>query len=321
MSLDSRQLRLIFSEILCGFTHFPLTGFGPIYIKHLNNLDLADIDYWHNYYLEKYIKEDKLPTYDEKVEYLIKESLWLKKEEEKLQDYKKLLSQYEINKSNEYLKSKRDMWAAQIGPLEKDIKVLETKKNSMIGDTADSFASKKSNELHILKSFYKNKELTTPLFNQEDFDELDKERMDILYDIFNDYMKKFNQENLKRISLSNFFSNMFYLAENSMMEFYGKAIIYLSFYQIDLASFGRYFKSVLEEMNDKIPKDIRNDPNKILEFVELNRNYKKMFPDEKENEHQSLMGANKEDLKLLGMSPQSSEQLKKNLKKDMEFKA
>jgi hypothetical protein len=313
VSLDVRNSRLIFSDILRGFTNLQETPFGPIYIKHLNNLDLADIEYWHNHFFEECVK-NKIPTYAEKVEFLIKENLWHKKKEEKLQEYKKLITQYEINKSNEYLKSKRNIWEMQLVPLKKDIKNLEIEKSSLIGDTADTIANKKSNELHILKTFYKNVNFTIPLFTDEEFSLLEQEKVNVIYDIFNEYMGNFNADNLKRISLSNFFLNMFHLAPESVVEFYGKSVIYLSFYQIDLMLFGRYFRSVMQEMGDKIPKDVKNDPDKILEFVELNKNYKKSFPNEKESENESIIGATVDDLKILGKHSQSTGILAKKMK-------
>jgi hypothetical protein len=311
--LDVRHSRLTFSDIIRGFTHLQETPFGPIYIKHLNNLDLADIEYWHNYFFEECVK-NKIPTYAEKVEFLIKEDLWNKKKEEKLQEYKKLVIQYEINKSNEYLKSKKNLWTAQSVGLKKDIKSLEIEKNSLIGTTADTIASKKSNELHILKTFYKNVDFTIPLFTDEEFNLLEQEKVNLIYDIFNEYMNNFNPDNLKRISLSSFFLNMFHLAPESVMEFYGKSVIHLSFYQIDLMLFGRYFRGAMQEMGDKIPKDARDDPDKILEFVELNKNYNKIFPNEKESENESIIGATADDLKILGKYKPSTGVLAKKMK-------
>jgi hypothetical protein len=313
VSLDARHSRLIFSDIIRGFTNLQQTSFGKIFIKHLNNLDLADIEYWHNHYFEECIKNG-IPTYDEKVEFLIKENLWDKKKEEKLKEYKKLLSQYEINKSSEYLISKRKMWESQLEPLRKDIKKIEIEKSSLISDTADGIASKRSNELHILKTFYKDQDFITPLFTEEEFNQMEQDKVNEIYDIFNEYMINFNADNLKRISLSNFFLNMFHLAPESVTEFYGKSVIYLSFYQIDLMLFGRYFRSVMQEMGDKIPNDVKGDPDKILEYVELNKNYKKMFPDEKVAESQTLVGATKEDLAILGMAPTASNSLNRKLK-------
>lgn len=314
MPASAPHLKKLFNEILKNFTLVPESSFGTIYIKHLNNFDLAEIDSWYNFYLQKCINK-KIPTLQEKLDYLISNNLWTQNEETKLKEYLDLKKQYENNRDNEYLKSKRQIWADQIKIIEKDIKLLEYKKNSQIGDTAESFAIRKSNKLHIIYSFFIDPELKSPLFNEEKFDDLEKDKIEEIYGIFNDYLSNFNQENLKRISLSPFFMNMFGLANDNIYYFYGKPIIYLSFYQIDTWAHGRYFKNVLSEFMDKIPRDYLDDPDKIIEFVELNKNYRKMFPEDKDEGAGTIVGAKKEDLEILGLKATGNKQLQDMLKK------
>jgi hypothetical protein len=307
----SAPLKKIFNDILKGYsvvTHSSQT----FYVKHLNNLDLSIIDNSHNIYLED-TKLKGVPTQEEKLEYLIKNDLWNKKDENKIKEFKNLAARYEENKSNEFLKSKRDIWDKQLKDLNKDIQDLEIKKNNLLGDTAESFAYKKSNILHIQESFYKDPELKIKYFSDEDLDEkIDAAELNNIYDLFVKYLNDFNSDNLKRIALSSFFMNMFNLTE-SIYEFYGKPIIYLSFYQIDVVSWGKYFQNVLREMKTKLPNNILNDPDKIIEYVELNKNYDKIN-EGKEAESGAVPGATRTDLEILGMKPEAGDRLSKKLK-------
>jgi len=306
--------RKLYGEIILGHSFFEETHFGPLYIKHLNNLDLSHIENLHEVYLQE-AKSRGVFTHEEKIKYLIENGQWSEGEENKIKELKSLLSQYETNKSNEILKSKRDIWVTQLEQLSKDIKDLELKKHAILGETAESLAYRKSNLLHIKEAFYKDSNLKKRLFSKKEFNELSSDDIEKLYEIFTSYLNGFNQENIKKISLSSFFMNMFNLTE-SVYEFYGKAVIYLSFYQIDLVSWGKYFRQVLGEMKTKLPVDILNNPDKIIEYVELNKNYEKAFPDKKDaGGSMAIPGAKKEDLAILGLKAEGNKKFDEVLSK------
>lgn len=311
----SEQLRLILADIIRGYTHVRSSEYGPFFIKHLNNFDLAEIDYAYSVSLDS-AKEKGIPTREEKTKRLTEEGIWTKQEEEKLGSYQDCLSQYEMNRSNEFLMSKRKNWDNQISDLKKDIRKLQIKKSTLLGDVAESFASKSSNEKHISMSFYKDKEFKERLFPDHDFNELsDKQVMGIIGE-FKKHNSKFDATTLRKVSILPTYLNMFYMAPESIYEFYGKAIINLTFYQVDVWGNARKFQNDTQEFRN-IPKDIQSDPEKLMEYVELNRNYKKAFPDDKDGEGGggSIVGASKEDLETLGIKSEAhfsfSEELKK----------
>ena len=309
------KYRQLFSDILKSYTFVKSPTFGDIIIKHLNNLDISEISYYSDLCLQDALKKG-IPSYDEKVEYLIKNNLWGETDEQKIKDNKTSSYQFSLNKSNEHLKSKRDFWIKEIEKIDKEIRALEYKKQSLIGDTAEGFANKKSNELHVLYSFFKDKEFKIPRFSQEEFDEFDQSEINNIFNIFGEYMDSFSTDSLKKISLSPFFLNIFYMAGDNVFHFYGKPIIELSFYQADLWQWGMRFKRDLQEFPN-IPPDIMSDPDKILEYVELNSNYNKRFPKDENGEHTAgtVVGATKNDLKLLGIEQTANNSLNDALKK------
>jgi hypothetical protein len=311
----SVNFRLILADIIRGYTHVRKSEYGSFFIKHLNNFDIAEIDHVYSHSFEK-ARSKGIPTSEEKTHRLIKEGIWNFKDEEKLKDYKKTLSQYETNRSNVFLKSERKRWNQEINNIKSDIRKMEIKKSLLMGDTAESFASKNSNEEHIKISFYKDSQLTVPLFSNEEFNEFsNKEVMNIINE-FKKYNEKFSSYNLKRVSMLPAYLNMFFLAPDDIYSFYGKPIVELSFYQLDIWGNAKRFQQDMQEFPN-IPKDIQEDPDKLIEYVELNRNYKKKFPDAKDNEGGggSIVGASKEDLETLGMKADTHFNLNEELAK------
>ena len=315
MSDELRSLRSVFSDIVKSYSFLGDSPFGPISIKHLGNLELAEIDYFYNLTLNDAIKKG-IPNYESKVESLVEDGLWSRDDETKISEYKETASQYESNRDSQFLKSKRAMWAKELANIKDEIYNLELRKQSILGDYAEGFATKRSNEMHILLSFYSGADITKRLFSQESFNQLDDAEIKSLFTIFQGYTDKFNQGSIKKIALSNFFLNMFSLTSENIYEFYGKPVVNLTFYQIDLFGWGKHFKQILSQFGSKIPPNIMDDPNKILEYVELNKNYQEAFPEEGgEGGGMSLMGASKEDYEVLGIKAEGNKKFADALKK------
>jgi hypothetical protein len=112
------------------------------------------------------------------------------------------------------------------------------------------------------------------------------------------------------------FLNMFLLSSESIYEFYGKPIIYLTFYQLDIWGKARSFQRDMESFPN-IPRDVQEDPDKLTEYVELNRNYKKAYPNDDDDSGGggTIVGASKEDLKILGMEADSRFNFNEEIKK------
>ena len=102
-----------------------------------------------------------------------------------------------------------------------------------------------------------------------------------------------------------FFCNYFYLCDDNPQIFYGKPVVDLTFYQAEMFTYGRYFKNLAQESKGSPPEEIRNDPDKLIEFYEVRRNADEILDkaSQKTGEKMgasSLVGATKEDLEALG---------------------
>ena len=73
--MERGKLKLIFSEIIEGYSLVTSKLFGDLKIKHINNFDAAKTDIKNHHYFEKAV-ERGLPKREEKLKYLIKEKLW-----------------------------------------------------------------------------------------------------------------------------------------------------------------------------------------------------------------------------------------------------
>jgi len=152
------------------------------------------------------------------------------------------------------------------------------------------------------------------LFTPEEFEDLEEKKMMELISIYNHTTAKFNSNKLKLISLAGFFTNIFYLCENDAFVFYGKAIVGLTFYQIELFGYGRYYKSLLEQTEGQPPEDMMDKPEKLVEWFESTKSAKEALDkvDKGEGTASSLVGATKQDLKRLGLdNPQETVNLAK----------
>ena len=126
-----------------------------------------------------------------------------------------------------------------------------------------------------------------------------------LIGLYNKNTDKFNSKALKLISVSGFYTNLFYLCNDDAFVFYGKPLVELTFYQIELFGYGRYHKSLIENADSRPPEEISKSPQKLVEWFESGKNVKEVLDKSqnigKEGAATSLVGASKQDLKRLGL--------------------
>jgi hypothetical protein len=311
--MDEKQLRILFSDIIKGYSLISSVKFGPFYLKHFNTFDVSEVDSEYHFHYSEAIKQST-PTVKDKEDYLISEKLWSKKDDEEIKKDKDFLQNLHINFEKEFLISRRELWKKQIKETEQRIKSAENKKSNLIGITAESYANKKSNEYYIKTSFFKDKIFDKPLFSTEEFEDLQETEINELTILYNKSVEKFNSANLKKLSISPFFLNLFYLCGDNLRDFYGKAAVELTFHQSELLAHGRQFKNILAEF-PSIPQTIMNNPDELLDWVQVNRNYKEQYKGSGDTSGMTIPGASPEDYKALGMEAKANISFNQELKK------
>lgn len=298
------ELRLIFSDIVKGYSKCAKNN-TFIYFKHLSSISLSEVEHFYFSSYENAVREG-IPTEKEKLAFLEEQGLWTKKDEEKIKNTLFYLDGLQKGKSKQVLKSQRDMIQKEINAQNEKLDLLKREKNELIGVTAEVIADKKKSYQIILSSTFTSEDLSKKYFSQEDEDY--DEELEEVVNLFHSCTQKFNEKNLKSLSISSDFSLYFFLSKDSASDFYGKPVAYLSFYQAQLFHYAKYFSEILKECKDSIPFDIKNDPDKIIEWAEVRENVDKMLKDnEKQGKNTSvgIVGATKEDLKVAGLENQS----------------
>ncbi len=299
---DAKQ-KLSLRDVLRGYSIISDPTYGKIYVKHLTHFDAADLDEQYQEFYQRALRS--YDTLENRLAYLEKEGLWSKSKEVEIIDPKKFIKGLEDNRSKLPLKSQRDKITKQIEIQQAELQKRELEKDELVGVTAELFANRKINEQYILTTLYKSAELTTRMFSDEEADDLDFHDINRLISIYNECIKQFGTNDLKKIAISADFLNSFYICDDNPFIFYGKAVIHLSFYQSQVFAFGRYYKHLLSDAGSKPPEEIADNPDALVEWYESSKSARAILEKASKKGNTSavsLVGATKEDLEYLGVS-------------------
>ena len=308
--MTNANLKIIFSEIIKGYSKKNIEGIGTLFFKHINNQDSADIDIYNQQFAEK-AKSMGLPTEREQEAYLIKEDLWEESKNKKIIELEKFIANLKVTKSKLFIKSQIDQIGKEIDKNDAELKALKHERKDLIGFTVEDYTFKKINEYYMYVSLFRDESLKERFFKEADYEELDNKEIMTLIKNYNDVTSKFNDHNLKKISLMAHFTNIFHLSKDDPFIFYGKPLVELIFYQIELFSYGRYFKNILSNAKTKPPQYLMEDPDGLIEWFEGSKNVDEVLNKnskvaQKDNVATSIVGASNEDLKRLGVKTESS---------------
>ena len=300
--MEDAGLKVVFSEVLKGFTLVESKNYGKIQVKHFTNFDSAELDIKNKLFYDKAINQG-LPSRNDRIEYLLKEKIWTEEKNKEILQVKSMLSGLRNSKSKVFLQAHIDNINTQIGENQKKLADLEFEKEELIGFCAENYASRRINEHYMYNAVLNDK--GEKLFGAEEFEELEENSLVELIGLYNRSTKKFDSNNLKKISLSPFFTNLFYLCENNAHVFFGKPLVNLTFYQIELFGYARYYKSLMDNSETQVPDDVKEDPEKMVEWFDSTKSARETLEKSKnagqDGSATSLVGASKQDLKRLGL--------------------
>ena len=98
MNSSKAHLKLIYSDIIRGFSSVNIKPYGDCYIKHFNSYDSADFDSKHESHLSKAI-EKGLSTYEEQEKQIIADDLWSEKTDKEVKSQKSFVRNLYVTKS------------------------------------------------------------------------------------------------------------------------------------------------------------------------------------------------------------------------------
>jgi hypothetical protein len=292
---EFRLFKKIYKEINLGYSFVKEKN---VYIKHFRDIDFPDVDNVYEQAVDK-AKKLNLPSLEEKEKELIDNDLWSKKENQEVNLLKNDIENLEKRKNKMFIKSQIDKIKKDISEKQKKLHLLEKTKNELLGLYAEAYANKQLNDYFIINSFYYDASFKNKL-NIEEF-EYNEDMIGWII-LYNRYTNNFNKSNIKKIAISPMFLNTFMLCENNVYEFYGKPIVELSNFQIELSNYGKHYSNIFSNPEvEKLDEKIKNDPELLSDWYKSFINFKYNQGKNPSGKGMSfVMGAQAEDMKYLG---------------------
>jgi hypothetical protein len=295
---EDKELSRAYLDILNGYSKIKY-GAELLYVKHFGIFDESLVSENYEIIFEK-TKAQGLPTEAERLEVLEEQGFWTKGDERKIQFKREEMKELETRLSKTIIKKQKEKVLKELKDLRGQINEEESKRGEMLHDTCESFARSKSMNHLIWLSFYKDSKFKKRAWKREEFDALSRAELSEVVALYNLKMMEISASNIKKIALSGFFTNYFYLTGDNIADFFGKRILDLTFFQTTLVSFGKMFKNI-QENNSNIPESVLEDPDSLLDFAKSKSENEGSKAIDTEGGY-SRVGATKEDMIDAGVS-------------------
>lgn len=257
-----RILRGAYFSILEGYSVIEIEG-ETAYIKHFDLQTQTIID---NYYQEVFqkAKAKGLLTYEESLRKIMDDGDWTEDEEKKLKTTERSLSKLKEGIANALNETMGRQMEEALQETQDLFDELKKKRESLVTNTCEDIAERRSSDLIIKYSFYK-KDRSTRFFSEEEFDMLDRRDLANLVGEYNKAVDPLKTENIQSISIADFFTSYYNLVDENMEAFFGKPIHSLTFFQVNLLNYAKLFSNILKNMNP--PEHIRDSAKGLLNFA------------------------------------------------------
>jgi hypothetical protein len=293
-----KEVNSLLGELIAGYSFLEAKN---LYFKHPTSSDISYADQKYIYYYKQALKSN-VQTSEQRIQDLIKENAWTSENDKRLLELKIEISNLRQTKSKMFISKQVKEISEKIKDREKEYDELKNEKDELIGETAEIFALKKSNEYFMLSLFYKDENLKESMVDKNNLEEI---FMEDVRDIYIDYgvvSNKFNSKNLKKIAALPTIINASFLIENSVIDFFGKDILHLTIYQLDVFSKMKAYKGVLSKSNSFPPDELYENFEQLVNWYESsgtsytmeNKTQKK-----KENVGGSYVGATKQEMEKM----------------------
>jgi len=307
---DEDLLRRVFLHVSKGYSIGSYEG-KKVYIKHTTALDQDVLDDLKQKRI-KYLEDKGIPSEKERMQQLNEEGVWTSKDEESIAQLESFLKNLVGTKNTLLLPSQVGAMETKIKQTESEIFSKKQDRAALLTDTKEAYADRYISDETLYFAFYKDLQLTTPFFEREVFDDIERVDMYGLVQVYNECFKDLSILNIKKCALSNMFTSYYQLCEQEPYRLFDRKPLELSYYQLNLLSYGRVFKSILKNIPD-IPDEIRDDAEKLLEFAETGHEKQEKIKELQgkgknlgsKKTAQSIVGATKEDLDKMGYNQEN----------------
>lgn len=283
-------------EIFDGYTIFDFHG-EDLYLKHTSIKDQRNLHLYYEHYKDRAIR--KGVQSEEQILARIKEDgLWVEDDDLKISSLELEIQNLKKTRDSMLLPSQKKTLQETINLKESEWISLLTKRKEIVGKTAEDYASAMAANEIIRYFVFSDSGLTKNAFSKNDFDDMGDEDMLALRKVQIDTSERLNELDIQKTVLRPFFGLYLSFCDNPK-DFYGKALIDLSVYQLKTCVFGKVFHSIFQHV-EGIPDGIRDDPERLLAFSESKSDSSKAkkFIDE-DSAASTVFGASSEDIKDL----------------------
>jgi len=299
---DELCLRL-YKDIINGYSVCFREDDKDWYIKHLRDYDYSTFEEKKQFYT-KLASSKGMKSESEVLELLDKSGNWEATEEKRFQELIKEIRNLEKNKDKIFLESQKNVVQTRIDGKTKELEKLVETRHTVFPTTTENFASSKLNDYIMASSFFKDQELSQPLFNTEDFGEMTQEESADIVKIYNLTLTYLTSDNIVRVAASNFFLNSYLLSRGNPYYFYGTRVCDLTMFQGILVSRGNFFKGIIEHTENDIPSF--EDIDDLIEWFDrekgiIDSRFSKDKAPQKARSSLSSEGKNKESFEAIGV--------------------
>ena len=288
--------RYLFRDIVVGFCEVDIEG-KTLFVKHLSALDQVNLEILEEQFFTK-AKNRGLPTEQEALDRLEEEEMWAKGDEAEIERQRQYLKGVEDTRKQLYLKTELEINEKQLEEARDKLGELLFAKANLVGQTCEKYSRTRVNDHYILKSFFKDRDLTVVYYTDEEISELPLKELQVITQLYNSHVGLFTDQHIQDLTLQDFYAPYFPFCDN-VMNFFNKPLFQLSSNQVKIIVFTRMFKNIFENY-PKIPESIRKDSTKIIDYVNAQDKAKDVMSNLDKDGASTVMGATKEDYEYLG---------------------
>ncbi len=297
-------LRQLFFDICRGFSEAKIRG-KTAFIKHVTFADQIGFEAIEKQEFER-AKSEGLPTLEDRLAKLKEDGDWTDKNEKELKDIKAYIDSMNIGKKN-------IMRPADLQAVEKQIKDEEDKyhkklneKYQLIGMTCENYAQRIVEEYSVYKQLYVDSNFQRQLYSEEEFSEFSEEDIREMIIGYNTHAAHLCDLNIKRLAIQDFFNSYYNISSDNFTDFFGIPTCKFSYFQLKLANYAKYYKSILETLDTKnAPQNILDDPDKLVDWAIAVQRGKKEIEKGSNAAIGGMGGMSAQDRKTLGVADDS----------------
>ncbi len=301
---DLKFYRKIFRDIIRGYSQVSVDG-NTYYIKHLSAIDQVEIDEVEEVYLKKALDRG-IPSREEVLKDLMQSGDWSQDEENEIKRLETFIEQLQKNKTQLVLKSEIDKQNETIQETRAKISELQEKKSKLLNSDAETYASKRSHDYYIIKSYYEDEDLQSPLFPEEsNYEDLYMDEVSSFVLEYNNMFKTFQESKIQEMILQDFYYIYFPFSDDTV-GFFGNPVSKLTYNQLKLIVYTKIFKNIFEN-NKHIPAKIKKDPQALLDYGAIDDDAKQKMQDRLrgDKDGSTLFNATDEDFEYAGLEKPS----------------